>query len=416
MKVVHLSTSISDSSACTRLHEALLNNGVESVIVTLSSNAKSDGIVELGKGSIKTRTLKLLDNIITKKCRKHENYPFNTGFTGYDIDSLEIIRSADIIHLHWICGFITTNQITKIARLGKPIVWTFHDIWPMTGGCHVLYDSCDGYKNNCDNCPFIKQGCNVSKAVLSLKKKMVNNTRINVIVPSNWMKQMVLGNSIFMDNKCEIIPNTGDLSVFRKYARADICKILGTDRFVQEDNDRINVLFGATSADIPYKGFTYLERILERIKTEAPEISKKITLHIVGGFSGNSSVVDTYDCQFWGYIQDPVKMAAIYSLCDFLAYPSLADSFSYVVMEALACETPALVFATGGITDMVEHKVNGYIASYKNEEELYCGFRWMIENSYRENMGEKGREKIKLMCDSYVIADKHICFYKELIY
>ena len=45
--------------------------------------------------------------------------------------------AADVVHLHWVnAGFVS---VAEIAALRGPVVWTAHDMWPFTGGCH--YDA-----------------------------------------------------------------------------------------------------------------------------------------------------------------------------------------------------------------------------------------------------------------------------------
>ena len=53
---------------------------------------------------------------------------------------------ADIIHLHWVQGEMLS--IREISEIKKPIIWTFHDMWPLCGCEHYAYNSryIEGYK------------------------------------------------------------------------------------------------------------------------------------------------------------------------------------------------------------------------------------------------------------------------------
>ena len=50
-----------------------------------------------------------------------------------------------IIHLHWICNFLS---IEDIANIKKPIVWTLHDMWPFCGSEHYSFDAEDYFYNS----------------------------------------------------------------------------------------------------------------------------------------------------------------------------------------------------------------------------------------------------------------------------
>ena len=56
----------------------------------------------------------------------------------------------DIINLHWICN--SYIQIETLAKFNKPLVWTLHDMWAFTGGCHYNQE-CDLYTESCGSCP-----------------------------------------------------------------------------------------------------------------------------------------------------------------------------------------------------------------------------------------------------------------------
>ena len=67
-----------------------------------------------------------------------------------------IAIDPDIIHLHNIHGYyINIKLLFKyLKKANKPVVWTFHDCWPITGHCvHFEYSGCDKWKSECSKCP-----------------------------------------------------------------------------------------------------------------------------------------------------------------------------------------------------------------------------------------------------------------------
>jgi hypothetical protein len=58
-----------------------------------------------------------------------------------------------------------------LPKIRKPIVWTFRDMWPMTGGCHYTL-SCNNYKKTCGNCPQLNSNEKHDLSYFSQKKKI----------------------------------------------------------------------------------------------------------------------------------------------------------------------------------------------------------------------------------------------------
>ena len=184
----------------------------------------------------------------------------------------------------------------------------------------------------------------------------------------------------------------------------------------KKEKKKFHILFGATSINIPYKGFDYLLQVLDIIGCRNLELSKKIVLHILGDANklANNQVLNKYECEFWGFVDSEEKKACIYSLADYFIYPSLDDNLPNMVMESMACETPVVCFETGGIPDMVKHKLNGYVANYKNVEDLYKGIEWCISNNDMNILGRCARKTIVKMCNEKKIVDEHIRIYKSI--
>ena len=63
-------------------------------------------------------------------------------------------------------------------------------------------------------------------------------------------------------------------------------------------------------------------------------------------------------------------MVAAYSCADLFVIPSLEDNLPNTIMESMACGTPCVGFEIGGIPEMIDHRVNGYVANYKDAGDL----------------------------------------------
>ena len=90
--------------------------------------------------------------------------------TGVDVSNHPLVKEADIIHLHWVNqGFLSLKDIKALTKLGKPIVWTMHDMWPCTGICHHARD-CEKFQTRCEACFFLNsKGKDLSTFVFDKK-------------------------------------------------------------------------------------------------------------------------------------------------------------------------------------------------------------------------------------------------------
>lgn len=415
MKVVHLSTTVSDASANTRLHRALLREGIDSKIITLTHTATCPGIYDIErtlKDKLSSHIRLIRERMKSKKVRTIEGCPFSYGENGINLKRNDDLLTADIIHLHWVCNELSISDLQEIIKLKKPIVWTCHDSWAFTGGCHVRCD-CERYQQKCGMCKMVGSVSDRdhSTKILENKKRKWRKNNIVFIGPSNWMKDSIAKSSLFHNNRIEVIPNALELDIYHPMNEREVFEIIKT----KKKTNKINILFGALDINIPYKGFSYLIELLEKLEQIEKEKKEKICLHIVGEGKINHPVLKQYECKYWGYIREPRKMAAVYNIADVLLYPSLEDNLPGVVMESLACGTPVVAFDTGGISDMVEHKKNGYIAKRRNTDDLLRGLFWVLENNHGNVLGNNGVKKVQDEYDSKVVAERHIALYNCLL-
>src|ERR1700754_1699350 len=162
LKVVHLNTYDGNGGAgraCTRLNRALLSQNVDSKVIVHYKFGKNPQILTFNSNPVQkayTAATIILERIRAKKYLKPlSRTPFSFTWFGRSVIHNKEVKNADIIHLHWVNhGFLNPRHIAEIARLNKPVVWTFHDSNAFTGGCHVRY-TCDHYIHQCGNCPLL---------------------------------------------------------------------------------------------------------------------------------------------------------------------------------------------------------------------------------------------------------------------
>lgn len=418
MKVVHCSTSISNSSAVTRLHRALIKQGVDSKILVLHNNDSIEQTKVFSTTMLKEKYHhynEAVENyLIKKKYNIPSDIPFCFGRVGYDITSEEWIRDADVIHLHWVSGnFLSIKSISKILKLQKPVVWTLHDSWTLTGGCHVKL-GCENYKELCGCCPILNSRNIQDKTyhVMLEKKRMLIHPNLTLVAPSTWMLRNIKNSKIFNQIHAYRIPNTLDTGIFREYKQSEVEKELNYKK-----EDKIHILFGAIgSTTTSYKGFQYLKKALNILYQEYPQISGKMVLHIFGEEKIQDEELCHYEVKCWGFVGEAQKLAYIYNLADMYVFPSIDDNLPSTVMESLACATPVVCFETGGVPDMVQNKLNGYVAIQKDPEDLVRGIIWVLSNNNGNILGKNGKEFVNTYYKENIIAKAYEEIYNKVMY
>lgn len=417
MKIVHCSTSVGYSSANYRIHKALLEQNIESDILVLKKNDNNlERVYEIGEYGIRYRIYERLSYylniceflIFDKIIKLQKGMPFTSGIIGIDVSKIPLIQEADVIHLHCVNGaYLSLGAIKKLFGMKKSIVITLHDSWFVTGGCHVL-NGCSKYITGCCNCSELDCRIDVAKILHRSKVKLFEKYNGILTAPSNWTRDNAQNSKVAQRIPCFVIGNTLDYNKFNIMT----WEMIQNEIENIQEKGKIRILFGAlNSTKTPYKGFSYLVDLLKRLKENNPSVAEKIELNIFGAAEENIEALHEYECHFWGYVSDERKLAAIYNLCDVYIVPSLEDSFNQTVLESCACGTPVVSFRTGGICDIIEHKITGYLAEYKSVEDLEKGLLWIIENNVDNQLGKKARKKVIEKFSQDMIAKKFIEVY-----
>jgi hypothetical protein len=146
---------------------------------------------------------------IFQEKNKEVRFAFSPANSGIDISEHPLVQEADIIHLHWInFGFLSLKSLNKLFALNKPIVWTLHDMWAFTGGCHYSGE-CDRYTQSCGHCPQLKsqQDWDISRWVWWRKAKAWKNLNLTIVTPSQWLADCARNSSRISNLAC----NTTDI-------------------------------------------------------------------------------------------------------------------------------------------------------------------------------------------------------------
>lgn len=400
MRVALLTTYLHGGAgiACRRLQAALLESGTQADLLTRNDTPS--------RWPFFAERLSFLPYERDKSVR----FSFSLANFGADMSRHPVVQQADVLHLHWINqGFLSLRNIRQLAQLGKPIVWTLHDMWAFTGGCHYS-GTCTNYQQACGNCPFLRRpGPNdLSNRVWQRKKKELP-ANIQFVTCSEWLAEQARSSTLLHNYSVVSIPNPIDTKFFAPPAHSD--ERLHFRRQNEIADTALLVLFVAVKVQDERKGFRYLQQALTELQARRPDL--KVDILVLGNTRPDALPPLPYPCHFLGMINDVNQLAKVYGAADLFVIPSLEDNLPNTVMEALACGTPVVGFETGGIPEMVDHRENGFIASQCDSKGLAGGIVWVSEN--KEKLRTAARSKALQAYANAVVAQRHIALYRQLL-
>ena len=413
MKILQVNTSdISGGAAIAayRIHKGLQEIDMDSKMLVQSKLSDDKTVIgpdsKIKKGFAKLRPT--LDSVVKKIFAGDSKTIFSPAWLPFsDIPSQINSTSSDIVHLHWICGGML--RIEDLKRINKPIVWTLHDMWAFTGGCHYS-DDCDRFQQDCGNCPQLNRSSknDLSRSILRRKKGAWAGLDITIVTPSEWLAECAKKSSLFKNRRIEVIQYRLDLNLFKPINKTTARKIWNLSI-----NKKL-ILFGAMSATSDHrKGFDLL---YEGLKQLAVKWSDKAELVVFGASEPENPLDFGLPVHYLGRLHDDVSLAFLYSAADVMVTPSRQDNLPNTVVESLACGTPVVAFDIGGMPDMIDHKLNGYLANPFDTTDLAAGINWVLSNDARhKDLCINAREKAAACFDIKKVAKQYAELYGKVI-
>lgn len=406
IKILAVSTEANHGGAAIaayRLHKGLISIGTKSQMLVRRKNTDDYTVTssETKFDIVRSSVASFFDKIPAKFYTKRDDTTFSSAILGHcDIIRQIQLFDPDIVHLHWIVnGFITIEIMRKI---NKPIIWTIHDMWAFTGGCHYAFD-CDRYQNTCGCCPLLTSNTRFDLSHLNMVRKMNawKNLDITVVSPSRWLAECAGKSSLFKNRNIEVIPNGFDLEVFKPVPKSTAREILSLA------NNKKIILVGADNLlNNTRKGIHYLKQALD----ELSHMTSKDDIELVVFGCSEPEVNPDYgfETRFIGRLYDSYSLALVYSAADILVVPSIQDNLPNTAIESMACGTPVVSFDIGGMSDIVLHEQTGYLAEPFISYELAKGIFWIINDSeILERLSLNSRKYVEKMFKLDSIANKY---------
>lgn len=413
MRVLIVNTSEKTGGAAVaanRLMDALNNNGVKAKMLVRDKETEDITVVGL------PRSLKLQWNFLWERWCAFWHLHFSNlhlweidmAAAGSDITKLREFQEADVIHLSWINqGMLSLKGIRKILKSGKPVVWTMHDLWPATGICHYAR-GCNRYGSSCGNCPLLphKGGKNdLSAQVFRRKKELYQHCNISFVSCSRWLEKQAKSSGLFVGQRVTNIPNPIDTHVFCPMDKAEARLRAGLPA------DKHLILFVSQKVTDERKGMKYFVEAIDKLVAQYPAVKDNTAIAILGGHS--EEVTLTLPSYSLGYVSDEKRIVDIYNSVDVFVLPSLEDNLPNTIMEAMACGVPSVGFKVGGIPEMIDHQKNGYVANYRDTNDLAQGIHWVLEEADKELLSQACLQKVSHNYSQHAVALRYIEVYNQ---
>ncbi|MBM9547008.1 glycosyltransferase [Leptospira sp. 201903074] len=363
-----------------RLHQALLAIGIQSRILCLNKSNYSSPKGEISKfknNFFSRKSYPFLQDLINENRTPLSNTLFSYTDSISNLVNHPFIQDADIVNLHWVSYFVSIKDIGKLLKLGKKIVWTLHDEWAYTGGCHYT-SGCDGYLNDCKFCPQVNSNIAALPELIHSEKTLNFSSEISLVSPSRWLAEKASQSSFFKGTTFRVIPNSIESDWFTNNNRSEARAQFGYPE------DCFLIGFGADSIGEKRKGFVYLLEALKILSKNREwndaYKSKKIAVLFFGNYSHRDAELDNY-AQHIGSFSDDQTLISIYKMLDLFLIPSLEDNLPNTLLESMASGTPVLGFPVGGLTEMITHNKNGFLTESISAEDLAKQILFLWQNN-----------------------------------
>lgn len=345
-----------------------------------------------------------IDILLRNKLSRKNLFDVSIASTGVFITNRPEFKEADVIHLHWINqGMLSIHEIGKILSSGKKVVWTMHDMWPFTGICHHA-STCQNYLKSCGMCPYLASPSKKDSSHTTFVKKQsaYSKGHITFVACSNWLKELAAASPLTKGHSLTSIPNPIDTKKYCPMNKYSIRKELNLP------SDKQIVLFAAAKVSDKRKGIDYF---IEAANLLAKRGKANILFLVAGSDGAEISAHMPYSSYNMGYV-DSDKMVELYNAADLFVTPSLQDNLPNTIMESMACGTPCVGFDIGGIPEMIQHKGTGYVASYKDAEDLANGIVWVLDEADGETLSSNSREFVINNYSQSNVINRYIDLYK----
>ncbi|MBR0651827.1 glycosyltransferase [Roseomonas terrae] len=309
------------------------------------------------------------------------NTLFSIAHPGLAVDRQALVAAADILHLHWTSWSVQPATLRRWLTEGRAVVWTLHDLWPMTGGCHYPA-GCEQYRTACLTCPQLHDPWSLAPNAFAEKRAAWSAPGPLIVAPSRWMAERAAESAILGGCRIAVVPNAIETEHFAPRA----------------DRQALRAAFGIGPADLLLvlgaydnrehrKGGALLVEALRRLHEDgrlAAALPPGARVALAGFGRSPLPAWEGLTTLAFGEVTEDAVLCDILGAADLACIPSLEDNYPNIALEALACGTPCLATPVGGLPEMVREGSSGLIAAAADPDALAEALLRFVTSHHRD--------------------------------
>lgn len=405
--------------AAYRLHKGFIQIGMNAFMLVKEKQSHDERVLQIDpqRDENSLHQLEILHTISEDYIKNNRTDSslgrFSLGYPGYNLTRTKIIKEVDLINLHWVDGLLSVESISALLELGKPIVWTLHDVNPFTGGCHYPA-GCTLFKDDCHPCPqLIKDPYNLSQFNLKNKISQFRDKNLTIVTPSKWMAKKAKQSAVFKHTPVVVIPNSIETDIFTPQSKRQ-----AKSKFDIAENT-VTILTGASHRKPKRKGF---EEFLSAMKlcldnkTFRNLVYENRILLLCFGHPANAIKDLGIPYKSFGRVRSDPLLSNIYNAADLFLLPSTEDNLPNTMVEAMSCGTPVIAFNTGGMPDMIQDGITGKLVPLSRiEKYAEAIIDLVLHPATRNKIGEQARQLIERNYKLEHQAQKYVDLFIKLL-
>lgn len=307
-------------------------------------------------------------------------------------------ENIDIVNCHNLHDqYFDLRILPKLSRR-KPVLLTLHDAWLLSGHCAYSID-CERWKTGCGKCPYLRLYPAVQRDATAYnwrkKRDIFLQSRLYVTTASQLLMDKALASMLapaIISSK--VIPTGVDSNI---YCPAEASKSAIREKLILPPDAFVAIFAAKTAKTNPYKDFDTIHKAMRILA--AQKISSKLFLLVLGDH-GDEEHLGNVTIRYQPFEVSQKNVAEYYQAADCYAHAAKADTFPYVVLEAMACALPVVATAVGGIPEQVRENQTGFLTPAGDAAALAERVKLLMEQPHlRKQLGATALKEARTRFD-----------------
>lgn len=410
-----------------RLMEALRREGADACMLVAEKLSDSPHVVKAASDlAINYSFLAERLKIFTENGFDRSTlFKIDCASSGLPLWRHPLVKEADAIMLNWVNqGLLSLKGIDRILGLGKPVIWTMHDLWCATGLCHHP-GSCMEFLHSCKDCKFLgRRAADPDFSTKVWERKLAlyrRNPQLHFVAVSTWLADKCRDSALLGPAKISVIPNSfSPLLHSWQPGRGNDGKI--SDGKIS--GGKIRIAFGAARLDDPIKNLPALIAMTGALRKNYPELSSNMEIVTFGGIK-DPRLFEQFELphRHLGMVRGEENIMKVYEGADILVSSSSYETLPGTLVEAQAYGCIPVSFNRGGQGDIITHRLTGYLAEYADDttvagQRLAEGVAWaarcVADKEISDAIRGKMRKNVEERFSPHAVANCYLDLIREM--